>query len=84
MKWAFLIFVGLYVVALFLLAVGTFGWFGQERDPLSAIRRVPDATGAAMEPDRRPARPCRAMARHRRTGNQCGNPFLALETLTAL
>ena len=41
MKWAFLIFVGLYLVALFLLAVGTFGWFGQERDPLSAVFLMP-------------------------------------------
>jgi len=24
-------------IALFILAVGTFGWFGQERDPLSGI-----------------------------------------------
>ncbi|MDK3074295.1 hypothetical protein QO034_14380 [Sedimentitalea sp. JM2-8] len=29
--------IGLYVIALFLWAVGTFGWFGQERDPLSAV-----------------------------------------------
>ena len=41
MKWAFLIFVGLYLVALLLLAVGTFGWFGQEQDPLSAVFLVP-------------------------------------------
>ena len=41
MKWAFLVFVGLYLVALLLLAVGTFGWFGQEQDPLSAVFLVP-------------------------------------------
>ncbi|QBK30586.1 hypothetical protein [Roseitalea porphyridii] len=27
----------LWAFALFILAVGTFGWFGQERDPLSGI-----------------------------------------------
>lgn len=27
----------LWAFALFVLAVGTFGWFGQERDPLSGI-----------------------------------------------
>lgn len=35
------LFIGAMVVlwafALFVLAVGTFGWFGQERDPLSGI-----------------------------------------------
>lgn len=36
--WAFL---GLYVFALVLLAVGTFGLFGQERDPLSGVFLVP-------------------------------------------
>lgn len=41
MKWAFLIFTGLYAVALVLLAIGTFGWFGQERDPLSGVFLVP-------------------------------------------
>ncbi|QYJ07979.1 hypothetical protein [Qipengyuania flava] len=41
MKWAFFVFVGLYAVALFLLAVGTFGWFGQERDPLSGVFLMP-------------------------------------------
>ena len=34
-------FVLLYVAALVLLAVGTFGWFGAERDPLAAVYLVP-------------------------------------------
>lgn len=41
MKWVFWIFAGFYVVALFLLAVGTFGWFGQEQDPLSGVFLMP-------------------------------------------
>ena len=41
MKWIFLIFVILYAIALFLLMVGTFGWFGQETDPLSGIFLLP-------------------------------------------
>ena len=41
MKWIFLAFTALYVLALALLAVGTFGWFGQERDPLSGIFLMP-------------------------------------------
>ena len=41
MKWVFIVFVVLYVVALFLLAVGTFGWFGQEQDPLSGVFLMP-------------------------------------------
>ena len=41
MKWAFFVFVGLYAVALFLLAVGTFGWFGQEKAPLSGVFLMP-------------------------------------------
>jgi len=31
----------LYIVALFLLAVGTFGLFGQERDPLAVLFLIP-------------------------------------------
>lgn len=41
MKWAFLIFSGLYLAALLLLAIGLFGWFGQEQDPLSAVFLMP-------------------------------------------
>lgn len=41
MKWVFFIFVGLYLVALALLAIGTFGLFGQERDPLSGVFLMP-------------------------------------------
>lgn len=41
MKWVFGIFVALYVIALVLLAIGTFGWFGQEQDPLSGVFLLP-------------------------------------------
>ncbi|WP_338241455.1 hypothetical protein [Aurantiacibacter hainanensis] len=41
MKWVFFVFVGLYAIALLLLAIGTFGWFGQEQDPLSGVFLVP-------------------------------------------
>lgn len=41
MKWAFFIFVGLYVLALVLFLIGTLGWFGQEEDPLSAVFLLP-------------------------------------------
>ncbi len=41
MKWAFLVFAGLYAIALLLLLIGTFGWFGQEKDPLSAAFLLP-------------------------------------------
>ncbi|MFN6935028.1 MAG: hypothetical protein ACK4NZ_07740 [Tsuneonella sp.] len=41
MTWAFRIFVALYAIALLLLAIGTFGWFGQEKDPLSAVFLFP-------------------------------------------
>lgn len=30
-----------YVAALFVFLVGTFGWFGQERDPLSGVFLLP-------------------------------------------
>ena len=36
--WAFVI---LYVGALFIFLVGTFGWLGQERDPLSGVFLLP-------------------------------------------
>ena len=41
MKWIFWIFVFLYVAALALLAIGTTGAFGQERDPLSGVFLLP-------------------------------------------
>ncbi|MCA0902848.1 hypothetical protein [Qipengyuania aquimaris] len=41
MKWAFIVFTALYAIALFLLTVGTFGWFGQEQDPLSGVFLMP-------------------------------------------
>lgn len=41
MRWVFYLFLLLYAVALFLLAVGTFGWFGQDRDPLSGVFLIP-------------------------------------------
>ena len=36
--WALLL---LYAVALFIFATGTFGWFGQERAPLSGVFLTP-------------------------------------------
>ena len=41
MKWVFIVFVTLYAIALALLAIGTFGWFGQEKDPLSGVFLLP-------------------------------------------
>lgn len=41
MKWIFGIFVALYCLALLLLLIGLFGWFGQEEDPLSAVFLLP-------------------------------------------
>lgn len=38
---AILVLAAGYVVALFLLIVGTFGLFGQERDPLSGVFLIP-------------------------------------------
>ena len=35
------IFALLYVTAVFLFLTGTFGWFGQERDPLSGVFLLP-------------------------------------------
>ena len=37
-SWAL---IALYAAALFVWAVGSFGWFGEERDPLSAVFLVP-------------------------------------------
>lgn len=41
MKWAFWIFLVLYASAAFLLLIGTFGWFNQEKDPLSGVFLMP-------------------------------------------
>ena len=41
MKWVFWIFLGCYVLAALLLLIGTFGWFGQEEDPLSSVFLLP-------------------------------------------
>lgn len=51
-----LVFAALWMLALLVFAIGTFGWFGQERDPLSAVylvllglpwNRVADISGSA-------------------------------------
>lgn len=41
MKWLLGIYVALYLAALALLIIGTFGLFGQEQDPLSAVFLLP-------------------------------------------
>ena len=41
MKYAFAAFVVLYIAALLLFLIGTFGWFGQETDPLSGVFLIP-------------------------------------------
>lgn len=41
MKWVFYIFTALYVLAIALLAIGTYGLFGQEQDPLSGVFLLP-------------------------------------------
>lgn len=40
-KLAVGIFLAAYILALFLFLVGTFGWFGETRDPLSGIFLIP-------------------------------------------
>lgn len=40
-RWIVRIFAGLYLLALALLLIGTFGLFGQERDPLSGVFLIP-------------------------------------------
>jgi len=40
-RWLVRIFVVLYVAALALLAIGTFGLFGNERDPLAGVFLIP-------------------------------------------
>ena len=41
MKWAFWVFIAVYGAALLLLLIGTFGWFGEEKDPISAAFLLP-------------------------------------------
>jgi hypothetical protein len=41
MKWVFGVFLTLYLIAFFLYLIGTFGWFGQARDPLSGVFLMP-------------------------------------------
>lgn len=41
MKIVFYIFAALYAIAAILLAIGTFGLFGQEADPLSGVFLLP-------------------------------------------
>ncbi|MGP1358797.1 hypothetical protein [Roseicyclus sp.] len=40
-KIAAIVFAVLYAGAVFLFLVGTFGWFGQQRDPLSGVFLIP-------------------------------------------
>lgn len=40
-RTALIVFTLLYVAALFLFLVGTFGWFGQEADPMSGLFVLP-------------------------------------------
>ena len=40
-NWVIILFGLLYLVALALLLIGTYGLFGQERDPLSGIFLLP-------------------------------------------
>lgn len=41
MKIVFYIFIALYAIAAALLAIGTFGLFGQQSDPLSGVFLLP-------------------------------------------
>ena len=41
MKWVFWLFVALYALALLIFLIGAFGWFGQEKDPLSGVFLMP-------------------------------------------
>lgn len=41
MKWAFFIFVLIYALAILLFLIGTFGWYGQARDPLAGVFLMP-------------------------------------------
>lgn len=41
MRYVFFVFLALYFGAMFLMLIGTYGWFGQEQDPLSAVFLIP-------------------------------------------
>lgn len=41
MKWLFWIFAALYTAAIFYFLTGTFGWFGQELDPMAGAFLIP-------------------------------------------
>jgi hypothetical protein len=41
MKWIFGLFVILYAAASLLFLIGTFGWFGQDADPLAGVFLMP-------------------------------------------
>ncbi|MBX7534676.1 hypothetical protein K3175_03295 [Qipengyuania sp. GH1] len=41
MKWIFWLFLALYAFAAVIFLIGTFGWFGQDKDPLSAVFLMP-------------------------------------------
>lgn len=41
LRWIVIAFSLAYAIALLLFAVGTFGWFGQETDPLSGVFLMP-------------------------------------------
>lgn len=41
LTWGFWLLLVLYVTALFLFAVGTLGWFGQEKEPLAGVFLIP-------------------------------------------
>lgn len=38
---AMIIFAAIYALALFVFLIGTFGWFGADRDPLSGVYLIP-------------------------------------------
>ncbi len=41
MKWLFVAFVALYLAALALFLIGTFGWFGQDTGSLAGVYLIP-------------------------------------------
>jgi hypothetical protein len=41
MIWVFRIFLALYGIAFLLYLIGTYGWFGQARDPLAGVFLMP-------------------------------------------